>query len=46
MVTRFSFTWGSIDEAAAAVPLGGGAYYTRRKRWIEALIVAFALLVH
>ena len=44
MVTQVSWTWGSIDEAAAAAPTGG-AYAYRRHRYLSYMAALGLLLI-
>jgi hypothetical protein len=39
------YTMGSFQGAAGAAPQGGAAYYTRRKRYMEWLLMSLLFFV-
>ena len=45
MVTIPSYTWGSDDPSAPAAALGGGAYFTRRKRFLAYITACLLVLL-
>ncbi len=45
MVTIPAYTWGTDQPAAPGAPLGGGAYYSRRKRFLAYITTCLVVLV-
>ena len=39
------YTLGSFQGAAGVAPVGGAAYYTRRRRYMEYLLASIALFL-
>ena len=44
MVTLHAYTWGSDDPSAPAAALGGGAYFSRRKRFLAYITTCLVVL--
>ena len=45
MVTLPMYTWGTDDPSAPGAPLGGSAYYSRRRRFLAYITACLLVLL-